>query len=131
MPPDGQTASAVPPKGSWMRATADAKTVVAVWLVGSAAVSIVVAMLSLVYWQITYTPEPNVPWRPIHEFGGMLMLIPVGWMLSIIMPWGWLNLAGLVWALKKGSLKPLLLSAVGTIAFGLFWPLWFVGMMGI
>ena len=85
----------------------------------------------MLYWDLTYEPEPRVDWRPIDDYLGMLIIMPFGWLISIMTPAAWISLTGLIIALYKISFVPLALSVVGSIIFGLYWPKAFVAMMGI
>lgn len=85
----------------------------------------------MLFWHFTYVPEPNVNWAPINDMVGMFIIMPFGWLISLATPAGWLNILGLVLALYKTNLKPLILSVSGSILFGIYWPKYFVGIMGI
>jgi hypothetical protein len=83
------------------------------------------------YWQLTYQSEPGVAWQPIDDLLGMIMIMPFGMVIFLVVPWSWLNLSGLAFSLYRIDFKPLLLSIIGAIAFGIYWPEAFVAMMGI
>ena len=76
-------------------------------------------------------PEPNVTWTPIDDMIGMFIIMPFGWLISVVTPAGWLSCIGLGLALYKVNLKPLILVVAGGILFGIYWPKYFVGMIGI
>jgi hypothetical protein len=101
------------------------------WFLVGVVSSILSSTISMLYWHLTYVPEPNVNWSPINDMIGMFMIMPFGWLMSVITPAGWLSIIGLGLSLYKISVKPLILSAVGSILFGIYWPKFFVGMMGI
>lgn len=101
------------------------------WFLVGVAISVLSATASMLYWHLTYEPEPNVNWAPIDDMLSMFITMPFGWLISVITPAGWLSIIGLGFALYKISLKPLVLSAAGAILFGVYWPKYFVGMMGI
>ncbi len=101
------------------------------WLLVGVVASVLSATASMIYWHLTYIPEPNVNRTPIDDMLGMYMLMPIGWLISVITPAGWLSIIGLGLALYKISLKPLVLSAAGAILFGIYWPKYFAGIMGI
>ena len=44
-------------------------------------------------------------------------------MFSVLHPGGWLGIVGLIWALKKESLKPLLLAFLGAALTGVTVPI--------
>ena len=101
------------------------------WLAVGIVSSILSSTVSMFYWHFTYVLEPNVKWTPMDDVWGMFMIMPFGLLLSVITPAGWLSIIGLVLAVYKVSLKPLILSVLGGILFGIYWPKYFVGMMGI
>lgn len=107
------------------------KNILLAWLLVGVITSALSSMASMLYWQFTYVEEPNVNWSPINDTLGMFMIMPFGWVMSIITPAGWLSIIGLGLALYKSSFKPLLVSLVGSIIFGLYWPKFFVAMMGV
>ena len=114
------------------------KNIVIVWFLVSVGISIISSTISMIYWDVTYIPAPHIDWRPINDFIAMLVILPLGWLISIfiplgwfLMPWGLLTVSGLALALYKKSFIPLIISFVGAFAFGLFWPEMFVAMMGV
>jgi hypothetical protein len=108
------------------------KKVILAWLSLGVACSAISSTASLLYWEFTYVQEPNVRiWSPIDDVVGMFVIMPFGWIIALITPAGWLSIIGLGLSLYKKSFKPLVLSAVGSLLFGVFWPKYFVGIMGI
>jgi len=107
------------------------KNIFLMWLLVSLISSVSFSLVSIVYWEFAYIPQTNESWRPINDALSMLMMMPFGWLMSVLTPAGWLNFLGITLALYSSSFKPLVLSALGFAVFGLFWPKYFVGMMGI
>lgn len=101
------------------------------WLCIVTFLPLLVTSASTLYWQFTYSPETYSGWKPINELGGMILTIPLGLLISISKPAGWLGLLGLILALYKKTYKPLLLSVVGAIVFGIYWPKSFMEIMSI
>jgi len=102
------------------------------WLLIGVATSVVVSAISMMYWNSTYTPEAQYSyWTPMSDMSGMYVLMPFGWVLSIATPAGWLNIAGLVFALYKTDRRPLIVSAIGSAIFGVYWPKASVALLGI
>jgi len=101
------------------------------WLLISVVVSLVSSIISMLYWNYTYIPEPNIDWRPIDDFFGMLKILPFGFLLSVAMPWGWASIVGLIIASWLKDSRPLLVSILSALVFGWYWPKWFVALMGV
>ena len=100
------------------------------WLLVGVTFSILSASISMLFWHFTYEPEPNVKVL-INDMIGMFTIMPLGWLIYLLTPAGWLSVLGLVLGLYTKSLKPLILSALGSILFGIYWPEHFVAIMGI
>ena len=113
------------------RVEVNRKNIYLMWLIVSLVSSTSFSLASIVYWEFTHIPQANESWRPINDALSMLMMMPFGWLMSVLTPAGWLNILGLFLAFNRSSFKPLVLSALGFAVFGLFWPKYFVGMMGI
>jgi len=101
------------------------------WLLVCVVSLVISATVSMIYLHLTYVPEPGVNWKPIDDMLGMFMVMPFGWLISVITPAGWLGIIGLGLSLYKISLKPLAISAAGGVLFGIYWPKYFIGIMGI
>jgi hypothetical protein len=108
------------------------KNVFLSWLLLGVVCSIISSTASLLYWEFTYVQKPNVrAWSPIDDIVGMFVIMPLGWLISLVTPAGWFSIIGLGLGLYRKSFKPLVLSAIGSVLFGVFWPKYFVGIMGI
>ncbi len=90
------------------------------WLSMSISSSLITATITMIYWQYTYIRDSTIKWQPIDDMLSMLVLMPVGWGLSVLTPAGWLNITGFTLALYKFSFKPLIISVAGSILFGLY-----------
>ena len=101
------------------------------WVVSSLLVALVVSTISMLYWNYNYVPEPDFNWRPIDDYFGMITSLPFGFLLSIGLPWGWTSLAGVALSLWLQDVRPLLISIISCVVFGVYWPKSFVAMMGI
>ena len=101
------------------------------WFALGVVTSALTATVSMLFWNTTYVPDPDIDWVPINDIGGMFVVMPFGWLLSIATPAGWLSIFGLVLAMYKRNMKPLIFSAVGSALFGVFWPEIAVGLLGI
>lgn len=114
-----------------MEFTVNRKKISLYWVSSSVVVALVVSTISMLYWNYTYIPEPNVNWRPIDDFFGMITLLPLGFIFSIAFPWGWASIAGVALSLWLRDIRPLLISVISCFVFGVYWPKWFVAMMGV
>lgn len=80
---------------------------------------------------IIYVPEPNVEFTPWHDLLGMFQLAPIGW--SVIGLFGplWIIFFGLIALLKTKKRAWHVVTAIGTVIFGLIWPSTAWGWMGV
>lgn len=100
-----------------------------VWAISTSLTCLIISLVSLGVWELTYLQKPGVTWSPINNWAGVIALMPIGWLLSLFTPAGWLNLIGLGFAIYNKNLKFLAISWLGSIVFGLFWPISFVILM--
>lgn len=107
------------------------KNILLAWFISGGIASILSSLLSLFYWQFTYVQQLNSDWSPISDLFGMLMIMPFGWLMSVMTPAGWMSIVGLCLALYKPSFKPLIVSVIGALVFGLYWPKYFIAIMGV
>ena len=107
------------------------RRIFAYWLILGVVTSALSALVSMLFWNSNYIPNPNIGWTPIDDLSGMYVVMPLGWLLSVATPAGWLSILGLGLALYKRNLKPLILAAAGSILFGVIWPEIAVGLLGI
>jgi hypothetical protein len=71
-------------------------------------------------------------WSPSNDLAGMLVLMPVGWMVYSIAHFsGWIFWSGCLAIIVARQRWPLILAGLGGLAFGLYWPEYFVALMGI
>ena len=101
------------------------------WLLLNIALSYIVSLITMFYWQFTYLTKSNINWTPIEDLSGVLISLPFAWFFSLLFPYCWINLIGLAIARYKKDIRYLLISLPGTIIFGIYWPYLFVAMMGI
>lgn len=105
----------------------DRDNIIRIWFYVSVTFSMLASVASMLYCELT-APED---WSFFGDTLTMFLIMPLGWLHSIITPLGWLNLTGLGIALYKLSFKPLIFSAIASIMFGLFLPWYSQNMMGI
>lgn len=101
--------------------------IVRIWFYVSVISSVLGSVASMLYWELVAPDD----WSFFKDTLGMFMIMPFGWLHSIITPIGWLNLAGLGIAIYKSSFKPLIFSAIASMIFGLFLPWYSQNLMGI
>ena len=114
-----------------MEFTASRKKISLYWVTSSFLVTLVVSIISMLFWNYIYVPEPNVNWRPVDDLFNMLTVLPIGFLFSIASPLGWANIAGVALSLWLKDIRPLLVSIISCSVFGAYWPKWFVAMMGV
>lgn len=114
-----------------MEFTVSRKKIPLYWVVSSLVVTLVVSTISMLYWNYTYVPQPNVDWRPIDDLFGMITILPIGFLFSIALPWGWASTLGMALSLWLSDTRPLLISIISCFVFGLYWPKWYVTLMGV
>ncbi len=105
------------------------KHIFLLWAFSNSLICLIISVVSLVFWEITSIQKHSVAWSPIHDWAGVMVLMPVGWFFALFTPIGWLHIIGLTFALVKNSVRPLAISWLSSILFGLFWPFIFVIMM--
>lgn len=105
------------------------KRIFLIWLLGSIVLMVIASSISMVIWNFTYKPAPNTNWQPISVFFDMLFLVPVGWILSFMTPFGWASILFLCISIYKQWPKLLFGSAIATLAAGAFWPTIYTTML--
>ena len=93
-------------------------------------VTITTMFVSTIVHQFLITPGEFCYSFP-RDFGIMHVLLPVGMILGLISPLGWVSVVGLILALKKYEIKYLLLCLPACLAVGIWWPPMFIAMMGV
>lgn len=82
----------------------------------------------MVLWNFNFHPGPDILWKPIDHFGGMVFLVPIGWLLSFTTLFGWINIGFMGISLYLKMPYFLIGSAIATILTGAFWPMIYVTM---
>jgi len=98
------------------------------WIVGCIFASLVGTIPSVIYWKHVYVSS-NID--VVGEVLAMTTVLPIGWLLSFLMPWGWVSLACFSWAVKANSVKPLLGAYAVSFVFGVHWPNSYWTMMSV
>lgn len=107
------------------------KRILAWWVFTQSILMLLSALIGLLLWQATAGDDPT-GWQPINDFNDIMgSLITFGWLISIIWPTTWISLICLGIGLWRRSYKPLYVAGVCAVIYGLFWPNWFTGIMGI
>lgn len=102
------------------------------WLLIVIILSGVTSTLSAIIWTYFLGGDIySVGYRPVDTIVSLLTLMPLGWLIALLTPAGWLNALGLALAIRKRTKKPLVISAAGAILFGAFWPYLFLSMMSV
>ena len=71
-------------------------------------------------------------WHVLHYFSldkltGLTEMIdayPMGLLMSVLTPWGWLMYGGLFMMISKRQRLGLICTAIGATLLGVFWPVW-------
>ncbi len=87
------------------------------------------ACVSMVIWNYTYQPEPNTDWKPINHILGMIFLVPIGWLLSFMTPFGWASILFMCISVYTKLPGILLGSAIATALSGGWWPMVYIIML--
>lgn len=105
------------------------KKIIIIWLIGSLILMLVASCISMVTWNFNYQPEANVNWKPINDILDMMYLVPVGWFLSFMTPFGWASIIFMGVSVYTKLPYLLLGSAIATILTGIWWPMTYVIMV--
>ena len=105
--------------------------VLAIWALSSMAASALGSIGRILHWESTYVGSPGIDWSPIDELPGTLTMLPFGWCLSVLTPMGWLSLLGLGLMIRHRSVRPLWLSVLASLVFGVFWPPVWTALSGV
>lgn len=92
---------------------------------------LVTSVISILVWNFTYQPEPNVQWKPIDSIVDMTFRVPIGWLFSFMTPFGWANIFFLLISLITKWPYMLVGSAIATLLLGAWWPVIHVTMTGL
>jgi len=102
-----------------------------IWLFGSLLLMLITACISMVIWNFNYQQEPNVNWKPISHILGMIRLVPIGWLFSFMIPFGWASIIFMCASVYTRLPYLLLGSAIATILTGIWWPMTYVTMLNL
>jgi len=105
------------------------KKIFFIWLFGSVLLMLITASISMVIWNFFYQAEGNITREPINHVFGMMFLVPVGWLLSFMTPFGWASILFLCISLWKKSPYILIGSAIATLLSGAWWPTIYMTML--
>lgn len=90
--------------------------------------------VTTVVWEAQETAAGSVRVSGLAVLGdlpGMLLLMPVGFVVFTFLPPGWLFWLGFAAAVRFKSHGPLAFCALGGVLFGCYWPRFYIGMTGI
>jgi uncharacterized BrkB/YihY/UPF0761 family membrane protein len=105
------------------------KKIFLIWLFGSILIMVLASSISMVIWNFTYDPPPTTDWQPIAHVWNMILLVPIGWLLSFMTFFGWVSIFFLCMSMFKKWPWLLLGSAVATLATGAWWPMIYTTML--
>ncbi len=107
------------------------KEIILIWLFGSIALMLITSCISMVVWDFNYQQEANVDWKPISHILGMVCLVPVGWLLAFMTPFGWASILFMCGSVYTKLPYLLLGSAIATILTGIWWPMTYITMQNL
>ncbi len=107
------------------------KKIFFIWLLGCVVVMLVTSCASMVTWNIYFQPDANIHSQPIKHIWGMIYLVPAGWLLSFMTPFGWANLFFRCISVYTKLPGLLVGSAIATVLTGIFWPMTYVTMLSL
>ncbi len=85
----------------------------------------------MLIWNFNYQPEPNINGKPINHIFDMIYLVPIGWLLSFTMPFGWASIIFMCISVYLKLPYILLGSAIATVLTGAWWPIIYVTMLDV
>jgi len=109
----------------------DRKRIFLIWLFGSIALMLITSCVSMVIWNFNFQPDPNISWKPIDHIFGMIYLVPLGWLLSFTMLFGWANICFMCISVYLKMPYILIGSAIATLLTGAFWPITYITMQNL
>jgi len=105
------------------------KKIFLIWLFGSILMMLVVSTVSMVIWDFTYDPVPDSDWQPVNNLWNMMLFVPIGWLLSFMTLFGWVNFLFMTVSVYTKWLWLLVGSAIATLAIGGWWPMIYTTML--
>jgi type III secretory pathway component EscU len=110
------------------------KKIIIYWLAGSVLVSALSVLIAVTYLTINgplHVPGEEIVGEIIGNFLVAILILPIGLLISLLLPWGWVSIGCLIWATRKKAESPLIGSFIVAFIFGLFWPNIFFTMMSV
>jgi hypothetical protein len=107
------------------------KEILLTWLFGSLPLMLIASAISMLVWNFTSQADPPLDFQPIDYLFRMTFRVPVGWFLSFMTPFGWVNIFFLGLSIYMKSSFLLTGSAIATILSGIFWPMLYITMIGL
>jgi len=106
------------------------KNILITWLFGSILLMLLTSVLSMLVWNFNSQGDPSLSVRPIDHLFDMAFRVPVGWFLSFLDPFGWINLLFFCLSIYTRLAVLLTGSAIATILSGIWWPMLYITMLG-
>ncbi|MCW8855059.1 MAG: hypothetical protein OQK76_01010 [Gammaproteobacteria bacterium] len=67
----------------------------------------------------------------LNEISTLITAYPLGLVMSLLTPWGWLMYGGLLLMNTRKSRSGLYCTLGGALILGLFWPIWSTDMVSV
>jgi hypothetical protein len=77
-------------------------------------------LVSLPSWHVLHYFSPD----KLAGLTEMINAYPMGLLMSVMAPWGWLMYGGLIMMISKRQRLGLICTAIGATLLGVFWPVW-------
>ena len=101
------------------------------WILAIIVPSTIASVVFMLLFPENYIYPASTDLRLITDFNDVLLMMPLGWMLNFILPTGWIAILMLLIALYWQRKWPIYVVILVSFIYGLFWPVWFTGFMGI
>ena len=66
----------------------------------------------------------------LQSISGLVTIYPLGLILSLLTPWGWLMYGGLLLMMGNSAKAGLYCTLCGAVVLGGFWPIWSTQIAG-
>ncbi|MCP4289797.1 MAG: hypothetical protein GY792_36150 [Gammaproteobacteria bacterium] len=97
--------------------------ITAFWLLLGPAMALAISFVS---WSILKPISPD----KLSDATGLVTTYPLGLLMSLLTPWGWLMYGGFMAMLSERRKLGIFCTAAGAVMLGAFWPIWCMDLIG-